>query len=130
MPDADAVLLEQAFANIVENAAKYAPPGSTIEIGAAPAADAADRIDLFVRDQGRGLTPDQGRHIFDQFYRVADGLGEPDGSGLGLAISRAFVEACGGSIEATSAGLGRGTLVRIRLPVAQARNYADEGEAA
>jgi two-component system sensor histidine kinase KdpD len=130
MPNADAVLLEQAFANIVENAAKYAPPGSTIEIGASPAADAIDRIDLFVRDQGRGLTPDQGRHIFDQFYRAVEGLGEPDGSGLGLAISRAFVEACGGSIEATSAGLGRGTLVRIRLPVTQARNYADEGEAA
>ncbi len=128
MPSADAVLLEQALANIVENAAKYAPAGSTIEVGAA--ADTPDRVELFVRDHGRGFTADQGRHIFDRFYRAFDGQGEPHGSGLGLAISRAFVEACGGTIEATSAGPGQGTVVRIRLPVAKSRVYADEDEAA
>ncbi len=130
MPLADGVLIEQALANILENAAKYAPPGTTIEIGAANPSGAEDRVELHVRDEGRGLTPEQGRHIFDQFYRAVDGSTDPGGSGLGLAISRAFVEACGGTIEATSEGLGRGTTVRIRLPVAKLPAFAEEGEAA
>lgn len=130
MPLADGILIEQALSNVVENAAKYAPAGTTIEIGAANLPGTEERVELFVRDEGRGLTAEQGRHIFDQFYRAVDGHGDPGGSGLGLAISRAFVEACGGTIEATSEGLDRGTTVRMRLPAAKARVLAEEGEAA
>ncbi|MBI1243408.1 MAG: DUF4118 domain-containing protein [Alphaproteobacteria bacterium] len=130
MPLTDGVLIEQALSNVVENAAKYAPAGTTIEIGAANMPGEPERVELSVRDEGRGLTPEQGRRIFDQFYRAVDGGADPGGSGLGLAISRAFVEACGGTIEATSEGLGRGTTVRMRLPAAKAPALAEEGEAA
>ncbi|MBL8806289.1 MAG: DUF4118 domain-containing protein [Rhodospirillales bacterium] len=130
MPVADGVLLEQSLSNVVENAAKYAPAGTTIEISAANAADDPATVELRVRDEGRGLTPEEGRHIFDQFYRAVDGAADPGGSGLGLAISRAFVEACGGTIEAISEGPGRGTTVRIRLPAAKTPLLAEEGEAA
>jgi two-component system sensor histidine kinase KdpD len=111
---ADAVLLQQALMNVLENAAKYAPPGSPILIGAFAA---ARHVELFVRDSGRGMTPEQAEQVFDQFYRATGQAEEPGGSGLGLTIGRAFIEACGGSIVAESAGLGRGTTMRIRLPM-------------
>lgn len=114
MPQADAVLLQQALVNILENAAKYAPPGSSILIGAFRTARI---IELFVRDSGRGLTPEQCMQIFDRFYRVADSGAEPSGTGLGLTISRAFIEACNGSVEAESPGPNQGTTIRIRLPL-------------
>ncbi|MEK9967932.1 MAG: ATP-binding protein [Ferrovibrio sp.] len=113
---ADAVLLQQALMNVLENAAKYAPAGSPVLVGAFAA---ARHVELFVRDSGRGMTPDQAEQIFDQFYRATDQAEEPRGSGLGLTIGRAFIEACGGSIVAESAGLGRGTTMRIRLPIAE-----------
>lgn len=115
---ADAVLLQQALVNVLENAAKYAAPGTPILVGAFAA---ASYVELFVRDSGRGMTPEQSRQAFDQFYRATDRTDEPRGSGLGLTITRAFIEACGGSIVADSAGLGQGTTMRIRLPLASAR---------
>lgn len=112
----DEVLLQQALMNVLENAAKYAPPGSPILIGAFAA---ARHVELFVRDSGRGMTPEQSRLAFDHFYRATDYAEEPGGSGLGLTISRAFIEACGGSIVAESAGLGQGTTMRMRLPMVE-----------
>lgn len=116
MPMADAVLLEQALVNVLDNAAKYSPPGSIIEVGARAE---ADEVELYVRDQGRGFAAGQGGRIFDQFYRITDLNGEqaPDGNGLGLAISRAFIEAFGGTIRAESPGRAQGTVIRIFLPV-------------
>ncbi len=119
---ADAVLLRQALVNVLENAAKYAAPGSPVLIGAFAA---ASYVELFVRDSGRGMTPEQSRQAFDQFYRATDRAEEPRGSGLGLTITRAFIEACGGSILADSAGLGQGTTMRIRLPLVTNRIAAD-----
>jgi two-component system sensor histidine kinase KdpD len=109
----DAVLLQQALVNILENAAKYSPAGSVVEVGAV---SGPEQVRLYVRDAGRGLTPDQAERIFDQFYRAAEGNGEPDGSGLGLAIARAFIEVCGGHVTVASAGPGQGTLIEVALP--------------
>lgn len=111
----DAALIQQAVVNVVANAAKYAPQGSVVLIGAYRV---ARHVELFIRDNGRGMTAEQSSQVFDQFYRATDRADEPGGIGLGLTISRAFIEACGGSIVAESAGLGLGTTMRIRLPVA------------
>lgn len=119
MPLADPLLLQQALVNVIENAAKYAPSGSSILIGAFVV---ARRVELFVRDSGRGLTPAQCEQIFDRFYRVADGEQAPSGTGLGLTISRAFIEACGGTITADSPGPGQGTTIRIRLAQADEKS--------
>lgn len=116
LPIADALLLQQVLINVIENAAKYAPAGSSILIGAFAV---ARRVELFVRDNGRGLTQSQCEQIFDRFYRVADGEQSPSGAGLGLTISRAFIEACGGTITADSPGPGLGATIRIRLAQAQ-----------
>lgn len=124
MVTADAVLLQQALVNVLENAARYAPAGSPILIGAFAA---ARYVELFVRDNGRGMTPEQSLQVFDQFYRAINQAGEPHGTGLGLTISRAFIEAGGGSIMVESAGLGQGTTMRIRLPILDSSGAA-QGE--
>jgi two-component system, OmpR family, sensor histidine kinase KdpD len=108
----EARLIEQAFGHILENAAKYSPPGSSIEIRAA--AEPA-RVVLSVHDAGIGLTRDEMDHVWDRSFR---GARHPDvaGSGLGLWISRAFVLANGGTVEAVSDGPRCGTTISIALP--------------
>jgi two-component system, OmpR family, sensor histidine kinase KdpD len=109
----EARLIEQALGQILENAAKYSPPGSPIAVRAA-----ADdhRVVLSVHDEGIGLTQDEQERLWDRSFRGA--RHDVGGTGLGLWIARAFVIANGGTIEATSAGPQRGTTVAIGLPVA------------
>jgi two-component system sensor histidine kinase KdpD len=106
----DPVLLEQVFINLLENARKYTPPESPIDI-AARAVDDATVIEVL--DRGPGLVTGSESHVFDKFYRVK-GSGRP-GAGLGLAICRGIVEAHGGTITAENRS-GGGALFRIVLP--------------
>ncbi len=107
----DDVLFGQALGNLLENAAKYTPAGSEIEIFAAPSDGGAI---IEIRDRGPGLPPGDEHRIFAKFYR---GRGEVvRGAGLGLAICRAIVEAHRGAIEAFNRPDG-GAVFRIRLPL-------------
>src|SRR3977135_142230 len=87
MLELDAVLFEQALFNLLENAAKYSPDGSTIRIRSWRDQDA---ICLQVLDEGDGIPPGDLEHIFDKFYRAEKGDRVRAGTGLGLAISRGF----------------------------------------
>ncbi|WP_274626502.1 sensor histidine kinase [Arvimicrobium flavum] len=111
----DAVLLEQVATNILDNAAKYAPPGSEVTISAAPHDGV---VALAISDQGPGIAEADRPHVFDMFFRVHAGDGLPGGTGLGLAIAKGIVDAHGGSIraEAATAG-GRGTRIVLTLPM-------------
>ena len=109
----DPVLLEQALGQIVENAAKYSPPGSPITIAARGESDA---VVLSVKDEGIGLVGEERTRLWERFFRGERGAASVSGSGLGLWIAKAFVTANGGQIEAFSEGADRGTLVSIRLP--------------
>jgi two-component system sensor histidine kinase KdpD len=120
--------MEHALANLLDNAAKYAPAGSRITL-AACMEDGAAVLEL--TDQGCGIAAADLQRVFEAFYRGAAGQGRPAaGTGLGLAICRAFVEANGGSVAAFSAGEGRGVTVRLRLPLpaksAGAESAADD----
>lgn len=106
----DPVLLEQLFINLLENAGKYTPAGSLIEISAR-VANTATTIE--VADRGPGLPKGSESRIFDKFFRVK-GAGLP-GAGLGLAICRGIVEAHGGTIAAENRE-GGGTVFRVVLP--------------
>ena len=107
----DDVLLGQVLVNLLENAAKYSPPGRVIEI-AATATPAA--VQLEVRDRGRGFAEGEEKRLFEKFYRgKSEGV---RGAGLGLAICRAIVMAHRGSIEALHRE-GGGAIFRIRLPL-------------
>src|SRR5947208_4050569 len=120
----DPVLVEQAFGQIVDNAAKYSPPGSPITV----AAKRTGRdIVLSVRDRGVGLTAQENAQIGERFFRGARHAAATSGSGLGLWIAKAFVSANGGKLEAASAGAGQGTTVSIHLPFATPANEPEVG---
>jgi signal transduction histidine kinase len=110
--------IEQVFANLVENAIKYAP-GSAIRISGA-VADAGRMVDLWVEDEGPGIPADDLAHIFDRFYRgwSAERSDAP-GTGLGLAIARTIVEGHGGQIRAENRP-GGGARFVLSLPAASA----------
>ena len=96
----DGVLIEQVLVNILENAAKYSPTGTPVEI---QARHGEKQTVVEVLDRGHGLAPGDERRVFEKFYRgenaVADGR---RGVGLGLAICQAIVEAHGGTIHAVN----------------------------
>ncbi|MED5526618.1 MAG: sensor histidine kinase KdpD [Pseudomonadota bacterium] len=108
-------LIEQVLVNILDNAARYSPPGSPIEIRAMVAAP-----DLLVDiiDKGAGINEADRTRIFNLFYTQPVGDGGSRGTGLGLAISRAMVEAHGGKIWAFAGPSQTGTCMRLSLPLA------------
>jgi two-component system, OmpR family, sensor histidine kinase KdpD len=122
MLEMDAVLFEQALFNLLDNAAKYSPDGSTIRIRSWRDQDA---ICLQVLDEGDGIPPGDLEHIFDKFYRAEKGDRVRAGTGLGLAISRGFVEALHGEITAANRPDRPGAVFAIRLPVPPATKQLD-----
>jgi two-component system sensor histidine kinase KdpD len=121
----DAVLIEQALGQVLDNAAKYSPTGSLIRV----VAQGGDTdIVMAVSDQGAGVSPEERPRLMQRFYR-GERLGAVTaGSGLGLWIAQAFVAACGGRIEVASEGIGRGTTVSIRLPAMPRREMTGEAD--
>lgn len=112
---ADGVLLEQVVVNILDNAAKYSPEGSTITVGAL---QKGLRVEISIADRGPGIPQADLSRVFDMFYRVAIGDRQRAGTGLGLAICKGLVEAMGGTIRAeTGTPEGAGTRIVMTLPV-------------
>jgi two-component system sensor histidine kinase KdpD len=110
----DAVLFEQALFNLLDNAAKYAPPQSTIRI---ESRRSGDRMFLRVLDEGPGIPAGDLERIFDKFYRAQKGDQVRAGTGLGLAISRGFVEALQGTLVAANRADRSGAEFTITLPI-------------
>jgi len=108
----DAVLVERVLCNLLENAAKYTPPGSCIVIYAV---QRGESVRVMVYDNGPGLPRGREEAIFDKFTRGEKESSKP-GVGLGLAICRAIVEAHGGTIAADRSPLG-GAAIVFTLPV-------------
>ena len=107
-------LIEQALFNVLENAAKFSPPGEAIDISARVA---EGRLQLDVRDRGPGIPEQERSRIFDMFYSVGRGDRGRHGTGLGLTIAQGMVGAHGGSVEALPGPDGKGTLIRVTLPL-------------
>jgi two-component system sensor histidine kinase KdpD len=109
----DPVLFEQVLFNLLDNAAKYAPQGSSIRIDGR-----ADEYNVVVEvsDEGPGIPPADVDRVFDTFYRVSKGDQVRAGTGLGLSICRGFVEAMGGAITARNRSDRSGAVFTIRLP--------------
>jgi two-component system sensor histidine kinase KdpD len=110
----DAVLFEQVLFNLLDNAAKYAPAGTTVRV---QSWRDGDSICLQILDEGEGIPEADLERIFDKFYRVPKGDRVRAGTGLGLAISRGFVEAMHGTISAASRSDRSGAIFTIKLPV-------------
>ncbi len=110
----DMVLFEQVLFNLLDNAAKHAPPGSTIVL---QGRQQDDTVVLRVIDEGEGIPDADLERIFEKFYRSGVADRRRAGTGLGLAICRGFVEAMGGTITARNRPDRRGALFAIALPV-------------
>jgi signal transduction histidine kinase len=118
---ADGAWLSRALSNVLDNALRYAPRGSTVRISAARESaahtePAARRVAISITDAGPGMPPEVAARAFERFFR-ADPSRAAGNSGLGLAIAREIVEAHGGSI-AIETSVGHGTCVTLRLPPA------------
>jgi heavy metal sensor kinase len=109
---ADRLVLRDAITNVVDNAIKYGPAGSTIAMRVE--ADAVEAT-LSVTDEGPGIPAEHRERIFDRFYRIDEGRSRASGgAGLGLAIAKWAVEANGGRISLASSAAG--SIFRITLP--------------
>lgn len=108
----DPILLEQVLVNLIDNAAKYAPAGTTITVSA------RDEKGLVLRvlDEGDGIPEDKLEAIFDKFHRIHHGDSAQAGTGLGLAICRGFVETMGGRVTAGNRGDRRGAVLTVTFP--------------
>jgi two-component system sensor histidine kinase KdpD len=120
----DAVLIEQVLMNLLENALKYTPAGSAIEIAARVG---AGEVEVSVADEGPGIPRGLEERLFDKFYRASPERAQ-SGVGLGLTICRAIVEAHGGSIRAENR-YPHGAAFRFTLPLDEAPPAIESEEA-
>jgi two-component system sensor histidine kinase KdpD len=112
----DADLMRRALTQVLENAARYSPAGTPIQVEA----HAEDGVDVIaVLDRGPGISPDELERVFEKFYRGRRGRDKAEGTGMGLAIAKGIIEAHGGQIHAENRA-GGGTAIVITLPHAPA----------
>jgi CheY-like chemotaxis protein len=125
--DADPTRLSQVVSNLLNNAAKYTPPGGRILV----AVDTAgDELVLRISDSGIGIPKDMLNRVFDMFTQVGRTVEHAQGGlGIGLTLVRRLTELHAGSIEALSEGVGRGSTFVVRLPLAAPLHDA-KGDAA
>jgi PAS domain S-box-containing protein len=113
--EADATRIEQVVANLLNNAAKFTEPGGRVELSVERQGGEAV---LRVRDTGAGIPPDLLPRVFDLFVQGERSLDRAHGGlGIGLTLVRSLVERHGGTVEAASEGLGRGSELRVCLPL-------------
>lgn len=121
---ADATRIEQIFANLLNNAAKFTDPGGHIHVSVAREGSSAR---VTIKDDGIGIAPDVLPKIFDLFAQADGTLDRSRGGlGIGLTLVRSLVELHGGTVTADSGGLGRGSCFIIRLPAVACPAAVDE----
>jgi two-component system CheB/CheR fusion protein len=123
--EADAARLEQVVANLLNNSAKYTMPGGQISVRALREGEEAV---VRVRDNGIGVPPDVLGRVFEPFVQSDGSLARSEGGlGIGLTLVRSLVEMHGGTVEASSPGLGQGSEFIVRLPVRVTAGLAGAG---
>jgi CheY-like chemotaxis protein len=119
----DSVRLTQVFSNLLNNAAKYTPSGGLVKVLAR--LDGSDAM-VEVIDNGAGLAPEMVKSVFEMFVQVSGtSKAAQGGLGIGLTLVKSLVELHGGSVTASSDGLGRGARFAVRLPLE--RNVVAKG---
>jgi signal transduction histidine kinase len=122
LPDVsvEAAAMAEVIYILLDNATKYSPAGSTIDVRATR--DGDHHVRIGVSDEGPGIPAEYAERVFDKFFRVPARAGhdrERGGAGLGLSIARRLVEAQAGRVWVEPGASGRGTTVMMTLPVSQ-----------
>ena len=116
--EADLLRLIQVLTNLLNNAAKYTPPGGKIHVSLWRLPDRPDRAAIRVSDSGVGIEPEMLPRVFDLFAQAESGSNRAEGGlGIGLTLARRLAELHGGTLEAASEGPGRGSSFTIELPL-------------
>jgi PAS domain S-box-containing protein len=117
--DGDRSRLVQIAGNLLSNAAKYTPDGGHIELVVFEDAGVGG---IRILDHGVGIPPEMLGRIFDRFVQIGTGSPRTEGGlGIGLSVVKALVDLHGGSVEARSAGIGKGSEFTVRVPLAHVR---------
>jgi PAS domain S-box-containing protein len=125
--DGDPVRLGQILGNLLDNAVKYTNDGGTIHVSLRRE---DDRAAITVRDTGAGIAPDALPRVFEMFSRGERASGRsPEGLGIGLALARRLSQMHGGTLDAQSDGLGRGSEFTVRLPLVDGAIAGDVADA-
>jgi K+-sensing histidine kinase KdpD len=122
----DARAVSEVIYSLVENAAKYSPPGALIRLAATH--ESNDAIRIIVEDRGQGVPVELRDRVFDKFFRATHGVAEkkqPSGTGMGLAIARGIVEAHGGRIWIENGDDGVGARFIFTLPIGDDEESSD-----
>lgn len=120
-----AALLEQALFNVLHNALKFSPPGSSVSLRSCRS---DERLIIEVEDKGPGIPERDREVVFDMFHSAAHGDRRAAGSGLGLAICRGMIGAHGGTVSIHDGQSGSGCLVRMTLPLAESAREVAQAE--
>ena len=120
--DVDSLLIEQTLINLLENALRYAPGDTPIEIDAR---SVDDKVQVRVCDRGPGILPHEREKVFEKFFRGSGTRHGDGGAGLGLTICRAAARAHQGKLRALERS-GGGTCMELTLPTAAAPTEASE----
>nr|WP_255429356.1 PAS domain-containing sensor histidine kinase [Ramlibacter albus] len=119
----DPTRISQVIQNLLVNAAKFTPEGGRIELSVV---QESGFVVTSVKDTGRGLEPHEISHIFQLFAQGEQVNPNESGLGIGLTLARSLVEMHGGTLDATSAGLGQGSTFTFRLPASKAVPASDD----
>jgi PAS domain S-box-containing protein len=126
--NADPVRMAQVLSNLLNNAAKYTPEGGHIRLSLG---EEGDRVVFRIRDNGIGIPPKMLSKVFDLFTQVDHSLDRSQGGlGLGLTLVRSLVELHGGTVQAQSAGLGKGSEFVVSLPSCESEEASADPDAA
>jgi two-component system sensor histidine kinase KdpD len=118
MVNVDPVLFEQVLFNLLDNAAKYSSPSTTVRIEGAHC-PGEDHVQIQILDEGRGIDESDLDKIFEKFHRSSKGDSVRAGTGLGLSVCRGFVEAMGGTITAGNRTDRSGAVFTLNVPASR-----------
>lgn len=116
----DPTRLEQIITNLIDNATKYTDRGGHIDLSLSVVGSS---LEIRVEDNGVGIKPEEIDHVFESFQQSTSSIVKHSGLGLGLSITRQLVEMHGGTIRAESAGVGKGAVFIVRLPLSPRQKY-------